>query len=169
MSSTVQINISNKMSSSVSADPAFDMKLDTSTPVMTAGTVSITPLPTIGSLNAIDNTGGGAYTGTGSSGFPVRGVVAYSIPGAKATLIIYFDTTKCRIDTLSPGVTITTDIVDATAKKNQVEITGTLVAGRNVYTYTVNTDPFNSSSLRTEYLSRPRLRRRLSPTPTSAS
>ncbi|KAJ7472923.1 hypothetical protein B0H11DRAFT_2037763 [Mycena galericulata] len=139
MSSTVQINVTNKMSDGITANTAFDMKLN-SDPVMTAGTSSVPPRDVIKSLNGVDNTGGGAYTGTGGSGVSVRGVVAYTIPGAKATLVIYFDTMKCRIDTISPGVTITTDIVDAVAKKNQVQVTGTLVVERNVYTWTAKAE-----------------------------
>ena len=146
MSSTVQINVSNKMSDSITANSAFDMKLESTTPVMTGGTASVPPRDVIPSLNAIDNTGGGAYTGTGGAGFAVRGVVAYTIPGAKATLVIYFDSTKCRLDTLSPGASITSDIVDSVAKKNQVQVTGTLVVDRNMYTYTVGFHLFDSLS-----------------------
>ncbi|KAJ7074985.1 hypothetical protein B0H15DRAFT_934864 [Mycena belliarum] len=114
------------------------MPLDASTPLLTAGTVNVTPLPFIRSLGAIDNTGGGAYSGTPE--FSVRGVVAYTVPGADAVLVVYFDPRKCLVDTLSPGVTINSDIVDATAAKNQVQLSGTFVVLNKTYTYTAKAE-----------------------------
>jgi hypothetical protein len=70
----------------------------------------------------------------GSADHLVRGVVVYTIPGAKANLIIYFDTNKCRLDTIAPDVSITINIVNATETKNQAKVTGALVVGSDVYT-----------------------------------
>jgi hypothetical protein len=144
MSNTVQISVTNKMSDDTVANNAFDMKLATDRPVMTAGTVSLPPLDVIENISPSDNTNGGAYTGTASHGFAVRGVVGYILPGAKATLVIYFDSTKCRVDAVSPGVIITTDTIDSVAAKNKASFTGTLVLGRVVYTYTVGFSVFFS-------------------------
>ncbi|KAJ7878490.1 hypothetical protein B0H14DRAFT_3435483 [Mycena olivaceomarginata] len=70
----------------------------------------------------------------------VQGVVVYTIPGAIANLIIYFDNNKCRLDTVAPGVPITAEIVMATAIKNQAWVTGVLVVGSDVYTYTAKAE-----------------------------
>ncbi|KAJ6555455.1 hypothetical protein DFH09DRAFT_1085002 [Mycena vulgaris] len=107
---TVQMNVNNKTSDSITANSAFDLKLNSFTPVMTAGASSIPSHDVIKSLNRVDNTSDGVYTGTGGAGFAVRGVVVCAIPGANATLVIYFDSTKCHIDTLSPGATITSEL-----------------------------------------------------------
>jgi hypothetical protein len=140
MSSNAQIGISNKMSDGINPNPAFDMPLATKPPVLTAGSVAIDPADPIASLNSIKNTNGGAYSG--NNDHLVRGVVAYTIPGAMSVLVIYFDTNKCRLDTIAPDVSITSDLVTATEKKNQRKVTGTLVIGRSVYKYTVG---FSSS------------------------
>ncbi|KAJ7878484.1 hypothetical protein B0H14DRAFT_2711221 [Mycena olivaceomarginata] len=138
MSSNAQVSISNKMSDGISPNKAFDMALVTADPVLTAGTVQVKPTDPIASLNPTKNTNGGAYTG--SSDHLVRGVVVYTIPGAKANLIIYFDTNKCRLDTVAPDVSITADIVKATETKNQAKVTGALVVGSDVYTYTAKAE-----------------------------
>ena len=142
MSNIVQINVSNQMSDGVSANPAFDLKLY-STVVLTAGTTMVEPSADIKSMNAVQNTGAGAYGGAGS---PVRGIVAYTIPGAKTVLVIYFDTAKCYVDTVAPGTILSADIVNAAALKKQAMFTGALVIGSDVYTYTVHfpwSDPWN--------------------------
>ncbi|KAJ7896738.1 hypothetical protein B0H14DRAFT_3425522 [Mycena olivaceomarginata] len=138
MSSNAQVGISNKMSSGINPDKAFDMPLATDPPVLTAGTVQVSPTNPIASLNPTKNTNGGAYTG--SSDHLVRGVVAYTIPGSKVKLIIYFDTNKCRLDTVSTDVSITADIVKSTETKNQAKVTGALVVGSDVYTYTAKAE-----------------------------
>ncbi|KAJ7896727.1 hypothetical protein B0H14DRAFT_2558095 [Mycena olivaceomarginata] len=97
----------NKMSDNTVANNTFDMKLATDPPVTTAGTVSLPPLDIIENISPSGNTNGGAYTGTASHGFAVRALLATSSPCAKATLVIYFDSTKCRVDAVSPGVIIT--------------------------------------------------------------
>jgi hypothetical protein len=133
MASIVQINVSNQMSDGVSANPAFDLKLYPKV-VLTAGTTMIEPSADIKSLNPVQNTGAGAYGGDGS---PVRGIVAYTIPGAKTVLVIYFDTVKCYLDTVAPGTILSSDIVNAAVLKKQATFTGALVVGTDVYTYTV--------------------------------
>ncbi|KAJ7896730.1 hypothetical protein B0H14DRAFT_2678537 [Mycena olivaceomarginata] len=130
MSSNAQVGISNKMSDGISPNKAFDMPLATDPPV--------SPTNPIASLNPTKNTNGGAYTG--SSDHLVRGVVAYTIPGSKVKLIIYFDTNKCRLDTVSTDVSITADIVKSTEQKNQAKVTGALVVGSDVYTYTAKAE-----------------------------
>ncbi|KAJ7867079.1 hypothetical protein B0H14DRAFT_3441960 [Mycena olivaceomarginata] len=122
MSSNAQVGISNKMSDGISPNKAFDMALVTADAVLTAGTVQVKPTDPIASLNSTKNTNGGAYTG--SSDHLVRGVVVYTIPGAKANLIIYFDTNKCRLDTVAPDA----------------KVTGALVVGSDVYTYTAKAE-----------------------------
>ncbi|KAJ7867077.1 hypothetical protein B0H14DRAFT_2731620 [Mycena olivaceomarginata] len=139
MSITVQVSISNRMSDEISPGKAFNMPLATVGPVLTAGTVQVPPTDSIATLNPIRNTDGGAYTGSADQ--PVQGVVVvYTIPGAIANLIIYFDTNKCRLDTVAPGVPITAEIVMATAIKNQAWVTGVLVVGSDVYTYTAKAE-----------------------------
>ncbi|KAJ7334873.1 hypothetical protein DFH08DRAFT_813908 [Mycena albidolilacea] len=138
MASNAQVGISNKMSDDISPGEAFDMPLATADPVLTAGTVQVKPTDVITSLNPTKNTNGGVYAG--SADHLVRGAVAYTIPGAKAKLIIYFDTNKCRLDTVAPDVSITADIVKATETKNHAKVTGALVVGSDVYTYTAKAE-----------------------------
>jgi hypothetical protein len=136
MSSTVQVSIRNKMSDGNSPNKAFDMPLATAGPVLTAGAAMVMPTDPIASFNTTRNINGGAYAS--NPDHLVCGVVVYTIPGAKANLIIYFDTNKCRLDTVAPDVPITADIVKVTETKNQAKVTGVLVVGSDVYTYTVS-------------------------------
>ncbi|KAJ7205771.1 hypothetical protein GGX14DRAFT_397469 [Mycena pura] len=133
MSHTVQIGISNRMSDGTTPNSSFDLMFQDGGMVMTAGTCASEPQEVIKSLNPQNDESGGVFTGAGSA---VRGVVVYIIPGSVAALVIYFDTTKCLVDNVRRNDTITTDVVDAAASKNQVEVDTTAVIESEIYRWT---------------------------------